>query len=348
MKLVKSFSIVLGATSSSAAAAAAAVARDPSSTMNTPSSTSVAAAAAASSTVPTFALQELWTGHRSDELATVLRTTGILAVVPDETEIPSLTHHRETALDGLCHCQPALADSATSEGVVEQGPLIDDPQTWRTTVATATTGTTPLPLPQDKLSDLCGPETFQAMEALRDDVFVVTQAFVGALDRLLAGAPKPLLRHKYQGGYDTVSDIQGAANHLEHFHIYSKHQKQDQQDNREGEVRKTELQDPSTLQWHTDAGLFLAFVPARDCHDSSQVDDSFVLPNGQQAQFPPNAIVVMLGAGAQHWLQTGPLALQATRHAVQMQPGQVRAWYGMSTWTATFAVRLFLNVVLSG
>ena len=38
----------------------------------------------------------------------------------------------------------------------------------------------------------------------------------------------------------------------------------------------------------------------------------------------------MLGAGAQHWLDTSNRqSLKATRHAVHMQPGESRAWFGM-------------------
>jgi len=38
----------------------------------------------------------------------------------------------------------------------------------------------------------------------------------------------------------------------------------------------------------------------------------------------------MLGAGAEHWLQTPPgLKLRAAKHAVRMKSGEERAWYGM-------------------
>ncbi|KAL7580497.1 hypothetical protein ACA910_003628 [Epithemia clementina (nom. ined.)] len=47
----------------------------------------------------------------------------------------------------------------------------------------------------------------------------------------------------------------------------------------------------------------------------------------------------MLGAGAEHWVSTLPhMKLKATRHAVQMQPSQVRAWYGMMTMVPDMAI----------
>ncbi|KAL7574133.1 hypothetical protein ACA910_014817 [Epithemia clementina (nom. ined.)] len=348
-------------------------------------------------TVPTFALNDLLTGHRSDELAMVLTTTGLLAVTTStSTTNTKKEDWRNAALGGLCHCRTALQEKAaapssgtttlTATAFLEQGPLLDDPTTWRTTVATATAGTTPLPLvvvdgddnsedanPHDDdddnrnlLRNACGKDTFQAMEELRDQVAQVNQAFVLALDRFLTGvvgsqAPPPpasqqqqppfLLRHAYHGGYPTVASIQAAANHLEHFHIYSK---QEQEQGADHILLQQQQEDSSTatttLSWHTDAGLFLSFVPARDCHndDGTTVDDSFWVkaPGRGESSSPPQpvafptepAVMIMLGAGAQHWLQTSPIALQATRHAVHMQPGQVRAWYGMMTLVPEIAI----------
>lgn len=130
--------------------------------------------------------------------------------------------------------------------------------TIRTTIATSTAGAhSPLPLttattttsiedsspsldqnPPHALDLECGPHVVQAMEDLRDDVAVVTNAFVQALDRLLlilyrqqaqsmpgrskSTLPPPLLlRNAYQGSYPTLASIQAAAMHLEHFHIYN-------------------------------------------------------------------------------------------------------------------------------
>jgi len=52
----------------------------------------------------------------------------------------------------------------------------------------------------------------------------------------------------------------------------------------------------------------------------------------RQAVFPNNSVIIILGSGAEHWLKNIPkeiLPLKATKHAVQMSPGNSRAWYGM-------------------
>jgi hypothetical protein len=270
-----------------------------------------AATTGSESNVATFSVTDLLTGRRSDEFATVLATTGLLAVKMD-TEESKRNLTQEAALHALCRCEQLLTVDGTDTATM------DDEKTVRTTLATATAGTTPLPLP-DSLATHCGQATVTSLEALRDQVAVASDAFVVALDRLLGASQ--LLKNAYGGTYSSVSQIRQGANHLEHFHVYSKEQRDHQQ----------QEEHESVLDWHTDAGLFLAFVPARDCH-SDQPDASFWVKDiSSPAVFPDGAIAIMLGAGAEYWLQT-PVPLKATQHAVKMRPGEERAWYGMSKY----------------
>jgi len=273
----------------------------------------------ASTSVPTFELNDLLTGRRSDEFSTVLGTTGLLAV--------RIAHaHRETALNGLCTCQDRIL---TIEGTDKA--ILQDSTTLRTTLATATAGQTPLPLP-NSLGQVCGQDVAHAMDGLRDDVSTVTDAFIVALDRLLGGASQELLRNSHNGVYTSISSIQESANHLEHFHVYSKQKQNNEGKSHSGDgaelPRALNKDEDKTLFWHTDAGLFLAFVPALNCKNGgAEADNSFWMDDKAVA-FPADSVVIMLGAGAEHWLRT-PVPLKATRHAVRMQPGQMRAWYGM-------------------
>ena len=267
--------------------------------------------------VPSFTLQELLSNQRSDEFATILRSTGLFTI-----ETSSFNDvFRHTALDGLCRCENKLAMVDNSDTA-----LLDDGTTVRTTVASATVGNTPRPLPAN-LVEHCGLDTMNSMEQVRDEVAVAAGAFVQALDHLIIGNTGrnnndlSLLRDSKGRSYDRMASIVNAANHLEHFHVYSK--------------KTAATTDQSALDWHTDAGLFLAFVPALDCRGSTteSADDSFWYKdeNGvsTRAVFQPNSIAIMLGAGAEHWLHS-PVPLKATRHAVTMREGDERAWYGMS------------------
>jgi len=93
--------------------------------------------------------------------------------------------------------------------------------------------------------------------------------------------------------------------------------------------------DNNVLDTHIDAGLFLSFVPSMSCN-SDDVSSSFMVQvDGklQTVKFPSNSIIIMLGIGAEHWLQNIRIGstsakLVATKHAVQMNYDSMRSWYG--------------------
>lgn len=273
--------------------------------------------------VPTFTLEDLT--RRSNDLESALTSTGLIAVkLPDADQFAAI---RTRALGGLCGCSSGLQDTTTDiEGV--QSIVLQDGLTTRTTLATATMGRMPLPL-SDDYSKICGSETMQAMEDLRDYVAVASQAFVQAMDnKMLGGLQQPLLTNSHGGSYHTISSIVQASTNLEHFHVYEK----------EGSVQEGET---ATMGLHTDAGLFLAFVPGRSCHDEEDTSSFWIQTNidgeTRRAKFPEGSVAMMLGAGAENWLGSNNYGvknrLRAARHAVNMQPGDNRAWYGMSKYS---------------
>ena len=280
--------------------------------------------------VDSFRVNEL-VGENFERLSAALRSNGLIAIQPDD-EI-DFSHARDVAFDRMCHCWSHDQHFLSAVQGADSG-LLSDGKTQRTTLGTATMGKTPLPLPETLVST-CGQDTVEALDYLRDHVSVVSDAFVSALDRLLQGSATGttsaqqtphLLRNSYGGTYPTVQSIVQASKHLEHFHVYSK----PQQDDPAAEQR-------ASMHVHTDAGLFLAFVPGQACENSShEIKDnqSFYVKDAatgalRRAIFPPGSVSIMLGAGAEHWLQTSfPLA--ATRHTVNMRAGETRAWYGMS------------------
>jgi hypothetical protein len=295
--------------------------------------------------IPSFTMEELTLGARSQDLLQALRTTGLLSVQVEETtqgddHKDGQPIHRSVAMNGLCHCLESVAAVATSSsdrGGVEgvDSVVLDDQATRRTTIATATVGTSPLPLAsRGVLEENCGLGTVAAMEVVRDQVAMASDTFVESLDRLHMkddyNNDVPLLRDNQGRSYSTLKSVVQSANHLEHFHHYSK------ESHGEGVEEYSQDDSAPSLEWHTDAGLFLAFVPAWDCHSSGgKLDTSFwvKLPDGKQVQvnFDPGTVVIMMGAGAEHWLLNS-LGLRATRHAVRMSNGDARTWYGMSKY----------------
>ncbi len=345
--------------------------------------------------VPEFTVDELVTGSKDEQLKQVLSSTGLLAVrIPVYHE----GYHGENLLQGLCDCSAhtksqstlssASGASSTFASIANSDEfLLADGTTLRQTIATATLGTDrPLPLPEQDIMKHCYPHDdgelayvikqreFLRLEHARD---VVSQAangaFLPALDRLLTGSstststntstsdPKEnkniLLKTKDGKEYTTVTSIVNDAINLEHFHAYS--HADSSTDKRQDDEMSTA---GPALDWHTDGGLFLAFLPGRQCHHNNNninaVDESFriKIPNSEQEYHPvifpsPSrdvVVAIMLGYGAEHWIQhpstsasssSSPVTLRATNHAVMMpQTLETRVWYGMMHLVPTDAI----------
>lgn len=317
--------------------------------------------------VPTFTYNDLENGDRDNDLKKVLTTNGLIAI-----KIP--TENPGNLLKGLCECisevspmieggdKRTLADGKYEESMRNLAHRKDRDRilydffylimlmfvfiilvglTTRSTIATATQGVdNPLPLPKSDITKNCDNQTYDSIERARDYVsFAAHEAFMPALDRLIKQATrnldnKSILKTKYGKKYDTLSSVVADAVNLEHFHVYSK-----ESDNR---VHRDTIDE--ALDWHTDGGVFLAFLPAQSCMDNdTNQDESFKIKiNGsdleQTAIFPNHSkdeivVGIMLGAGAERWLDLPQsLTLKATRHAVKMRGGDIRSWYGMSKY----------------
>lgn len=300
--------------------------------------------------VPRFRISDLRSGRHANDLKHVLETTGLLAVTLDGDKMASheLTTHRAAAFDGLCKCAtPGPSNDAPLLSVTgTDSATLTDGVTVRTTLATATVGYTPLPLPAAELSSTCDSSDryfVDALEGLRDAVAEASSFFIDALDGILSSPTNPvstpLLKTSTGASYSSVRDVVGASKNLEHMHVYSR------DDNIAGfDEISDEINSGDALRLHTDAGLFLSFIPALSCSDVGffgNTDQSFQILDpldGQVkiANFPQDvpSIAIMLGVGAERWLNTDQqkqnVNLKATRHKVGMTSGDRRAWYGMS------------------
>lgn len=274
--------------------------------------------------VESFTLEELQTGRSDANLAETLQTTGLLTVSMNN----DIDNVASSLQNTICNCWKKDEFLRSVPGTDTM--LLRDEQTLRSTYATATMGKhRPIAL-SESLDTICGDNTVDHMEALRRDVAVASAAFVTALDRLLSASKQrePLLRNRHGGIYYSVESIVQASTNLEHFHLY------DKKELKRAESGKNYEED--ILSLHTDAGLFLVFIPALSC--GTDKENSFYLRPSrlsdtiQPALFAPGSISIMLGAGAEYWLSQNILSLKATQHTVRMRPGQARVWYGMSTY----------------
>jgi hypothetical protein len=283
--------------------------------------------------VPTFTISDLQNGSRDSDFFDTLTTTGLLAI-----RVPA--NEPTNVLSELCDCIDSIGPEIHGGDTV----LLADGLTTRSTIATATKGTDePLPLPKNDINKMCGMEAYSNFERARDYVSHATSdAFIPALDRMIEGlstSTNPILKNRNGKGYSSISSIVADAVNLEHFHSYSKQLS--------GNIEERAVVD-ETLSWHTDGGLFLAFLPGQSCNDDKK-DESFRLKlhgsnTEAKAIFPEPlngdvVVAIMLGAGAEQWLDTPEsLRLRATRHAVKMGGGEERAWYGMMHLVASDAI----------
>lgn len=314
-----------------------------------------------------FTMQELAQGTRPDDLLLALQTSGMIAIAHDDEEDENANDNfsatATVALDQWCQCNDHFRhnNDHNHDDITKHIPstqviaLEPNGGTTRTTLATATVGNeNPLAL-DAHVADVCGVTAATQLDALRDVVHEASVAFVQALDDLILGGGNgggigsknnnylSLLRDVHGKTYPTVQSIVQAATHLEHYHLYEKQKKQDESmlKTKDDDDKKTK-----TLDFHTDAGLFLAFVPGYDCDatdmtTSSTLDNFWIRLKGDDepteypVRFAPpqrTRAVIMLGAGAARWLHNVPshVQLHATQHAVQLRSGQRRAWYGKS------------------
>jgi hypothetical protein len=320
--------------------------------------------------VSPFHISDLRDGTKDEELTRILTTTGILSIrVPilhdDNHEDDTQSHFSLSSLSStLCKCAPSF--SKIQGGDVN---LLHDHRTTRHTIATATMGLdAPVPLPHEDIVQYCGRDDNDRMnvenwELARDYVsHAVSYAFLPALDRILSLVSSNEKEEKKEGqwmmkrngdSYHSISSIVQDAIHLEHFHVYHKNIMDSTQDQdaatvatTTATVRRTE---EHALKWHTDAGLFLAFLPAMNCVSEGNGDDdieddaSFYIkvPTEDQRQEQPHLVQypvansneilvnIMMGAGMEEWIQSPTeLQIKAARHAVKMKDGESRAWFG--------------------
>jgi len=295
--------------------------------------------------IPSISLSNLKTKEDKETLRKALSSTGIIAITGIDEETQDFSKTRNNALEGLCECSnnKDILDIDNSESFT-----LSDGITTRTSIATLTSiNSIPLSLNNNQIDSVCSSSSVsstnnnllsQSMEKLRDYVHLVSKEFILALDDIITGAKDGdgddnddvLLETSHGKRYNNVNDIIQDATHLEHFHVYSKKSKQHQNSMHD----KGEM-DNNVLDTHIDAGLFLSFVPSMSCN-SDDVSSSFMVHvDGklQTVKFPSNSIIIMLGIGAEHWLQNIRIGststkLVATKHAVQMNYDSMRSWYG--------------------
>lgn len=180
----------------------------------------------------------------------------------------------------------------------------------------------------------------EASRQFRQMVDSVTTAFAIQLSDLLEDgmAESSLLQSESGFEFKTVLDVVENGEHLEHFHSYQKSSPSSLD-----EDLPSVLSSDSTIEWHTDQGLFLVFTPGVRVQQRNVLDETegfyIELGDGTKAhvQFQEDDdLVIMLGDGVNQYvnpnLKSSKRKLRAVPHALAMsrqgKESDARVWYG--------------------
>lgn len=169
----------------------------------------------------------------------------------------------------------------------------------------------------------------------------------------------PTKNHPEPFGFATFSDIVKYGEHLEHFHSYQK---------KIATVATTTTESISTgttIDLHTDQGLFLTFTPGRMSPSGELTKGFFIqMPNGdlEQVNFSDrDEIVFMLGDGVNQYVNNNNNnnklgeSLRAVPHALRLEESSsttssssslsnARVWYGLMVLPPAAALHPVHNV----
>jgi hypothetical protein len=162
---------------------------------------------------------------------------------------------------------------------------------------------------------------------VRETAQVVVGAFASKISSLLHGTDSFLVTEGNASNvpfsFDTLMDIVENGEHLEHFHSYKK--------------SSNSIDEPSTIEMHTDQGLMLLFTPGR--LTTGELTSGFFIQSAQGATEEVyfegvDDLILMLGDGVNQYInpkiQDSNIVLRAVPHAVKLEASEhARTWYGL-------------------
>ena len=216
------------------------------------------------------------------------------------------------------------------------------------------------------------PSFAAASTGLRSTVDDTGRAFGSLLDHLTHAPPPPDdAPASAHAPVDSFLQAAASAESLEHFHLFTQPEETEEEDKKGERARAAEHGGATTLQLHTDLGLFIIMTPGQylDVESGLGVGDAVAatasanagahgeatataglyvqLPSGEVVTptFPKGSLLLMAGEGAARWVsRRKPLGMYAAAHEVVLPmlagTGVGRAWYGRMFFPARDALPL--------
>jgi len=224
----------------------------------------------------------------------------------------SMTNVPNVDLDFAWFGKECLTTQSSMHQVLSDG-------TERRTLASQTlAGVMDTKLHQTDLSREC----LDKLDHFRQGMEHATRVFSQVVSRELNISQALLFSSDYATTYSTFEQLVQQGHHLEHFHSYYKH----------NQTTNASTQ-TSTLDLHTDQGLFIAFCPGR--YNANEYSRGFFIHDMVELEFSPmDNVVFMLGDAINdvvnthlprgYWLRAVPHTLRLDA-APQSSP---RFWFG--------------------
>jgi copper chaperone CopZ len=252
-------------------------------------------------------------------LLDALRTHGAVAM----SNVPGVKAAREAAFRSVAKCESGeAAPESMSEVALADG-------TVRRSLGTRTVRGVP-----EQLDSACA-DPDGSMETLRTLVDTASRRFLGALN-LAVPDDEAILNTRTARAYHSLADVAQGGEQLEHFHVYKP------------EAAPHAAATPPALPLHTDAGLFIALVPAmwvdlaRPSPASEPTDGFYVQAvDGTHLtispQDAPSSVVFVMGDGWAKWIEPSLRSgFRAAPHAMVVTAppptdagaSLLRLWYG--------------------
>lgn len=255
------------------------------------------------------------------DLGSALQNVGMVSI----TEIPNLKQLKNAVMSWNLHACTQESPAAVSHHYADG--------THRSTIATHTVpgGTPTIQYKSDSLACRSFDEASVSFRAVVDEVTL-----------MFASKVSSLLRNRQDGAFlttpsdfpfATFSDIVEHGEHLEHFHSYQRVQDGYEDARSAG----------STIDFHTDQGLFLVFSPGQLAYQDPTVpnglgaDFTIELRDGSQAAVEfteEDGLVILLGDGVNQYINPrmdANHALRSLPHALSLPVSThevARVWYG--------------------
>mmetsp|Transcript_3031 Transcript_3031/g.4086 ORF Transcript_3031/g.4086 Transcript_3031/m.4086 type:complete len:700 (-) Transcript_3031:81-2180(-) len=244
-----------------------------------------------------------------------IETRGILAV----SDIPGLAEVYAKAVEQASRCSKVSDAAKTS--VFADG-------TKRTTLAsTFSVSAGYSPVNHGGNFPACNDFDVNSL-LVREIVSLVSSKFTERLsEEFVSRSGTPFLQTKEGKRFDSILSVVNAGNHLDHFHSYSKKP-----------TTKVEV-DMATIDFHTDQGLFIAFLPAKMLKSGSNDAGQFVLQFSDMSlrevvfANDMNTLVFMMGDGMKQFVNpklSVERQIYVPPHALTMsaEAENERLWFG--------------------